>query len=275
MLLELLESAITPCAWHVRRMGYLYELLGIRGRYGRCRAAWEPHLERTRSIIGRAAARCPEKRKAVVLGSGMLLDVPLDDLARDFREVVLVDLIHPLRARWRGRRLGNVRLVGADISGVAEQVYRVARDRSANLPRAEPSLLLDDAQVDLVASVNLLSQLPYLPAEYLLKAGVHAPAVIEEFARGVVEAHLAYLRKFAGVVALVGDIERLTYDRNGGLIERLSALRGAAFPGPHEEWEWHLAPRPEAHRDYSYHRRVGAVVDLNGGRAVNRTAATG
>jgi hypothetical protein len=261
MLLELLESALTPCPWHVRRMGYLYELLGIRGRYGRCRAAWKPHLERTRSVIRRAAARCGDRRKAVVLGSGMLLDVPLDDLARDFREVVLVDLIHPLRTRWR-RRLANVRLLRADISGIVEQSYRVARCAGANLPRAEPSLFLDDREIDLVASVNLVSQLPYIPAEYLLRAGVHAPAVIEAFARDVIETHLAYLRKLPGVVALVGDIERLTYNGSGQLIERLPALRGAAFPEPHEEWEWHLAPRPEAHPEYSYHRRVGAVVDL-------------
>jgi hypothetical protein len=63
-------------------------------------------------------------------------------------------------------------------------------------------------------------------------------------------------------VALIGDIERLTYDRTGKLIGRLDALRGVAFPQPHEEWEWHLAPRPEAHPEFSYHRRVGAMVDL-------------
>ena len=38
MLLESLEYAITPCAWHVRRMGYLYELLGI----SRAAVAWLP-----------------------------------------------------------------------------------------------------------------------------------------------------------------------------------------------------------------------------------------
>ena len=264
MLLDLLAAALTPCPWHVRRMGYLRELLGIKTRFTRCRAAWEPHLERTRSVIRRAAALCPQRRKAVILGSGMLFDVPLDDLARDFREVILVDLIHPPRVRWRRRRLGNVSLLQADVSGVAEQVYRVAKVSGAKLPRFEPSLFLDDPEVDLVASVNLLSQLPYLPAEYLQKRWNYLRREIEAFAHDVVAAHLAYLRRFHGVVALIGDLERLTYDRAGKLIERLDALRGVSFPEPREEWEWHLAPRPEGHREYSYHRLVGAVVDLNG-----------
>src|SRR5205085_11196261 len=135
-------------------------------------------------------------------------DIPLDDLARDFREVVLVDLIHPLRARWPRRRFGNVSLLRADVSGVAEQAYRAAREARANLPRAEPSLFVGDDRVDLVVSVNLISQLPHVPAEYLLKAGVHAPALVEAFAHDVVQNHLEYLRRLPGVVALVGDIER-------------------------------------------------------------------
>jgi hypothetical protein len=243
-------------------MGYLYELLGIKARFGRCRAAWGTHLERTRSVIRRAAALCPQRRKAVVLGSGLLYDVPLEDLARDFQEVVLVDLVHPLGVRWRRRWFGNVSLLRADVSGVAESVYRIASTPNATLPRAVPTLFLDDSRVDLVASVNLVSQLPYIPADYLRRASVQPQVEIETFAHDVVQAHLTYLHRLPGVVALIGDMERLTYDRDGKVIERLDALRGVAFPQPCEEWEWQLAPRPEANRELSYHRRVGAVVDI-------------
>ena len=139
---------------------------------------------------------------------------------------------------------------------------RARRERP--LPRAEPILFLDDSEIDLVASVNLVSQLPFVPAAFLRRRGVHSAADIEAFAHDVVAAHLAYLRRFRAVVALIGDIERLTYDSGGKLVERADALRGVAFPEPREEWEWHLAPRPEGHPKFDYHRRVGAVVDLNG-----------
>ena len=146
---------------------------------------------------------CKQRRKAVVLGSGPLLDVPLAELSAGFTEVVLVDIVQPLGDRWR-RRFANVQTVTADVTGVAEEVYRVAKDPSAALPRAEPSLFCNDPDVDLVASVNLLSQLPYLPAEYLARVGEHAaPDAIESFARDMVAAHVAYLQgRVPGVAAL-------------------------------------------------------------------------
>src|SRR5579871_6065867 len=96
MFAELIEYAITPCPRYARRMGYLYEAVAIRARAARCRAAWAPHQERTRALLRRSLARCPRRRKAVVLGSGACLDVPLAELAAAFGEVVLVDVVHPL-----------------------------------------------------------------------------------------------------------------------------------------------------------------------------------
>ena len=103
-MLDWLELLLAPCPRHLREMGYLRELLGIRRRARRWRSAWEPHCERSRALIRAAMTRCPRRRKAVVLGSGWLHDVPLDELCAGFAEVVLVDLIHPLQTRWRTRR---------------------------------------------------------------------------------------------------------------------------------------------------------------------------
>jgi hypothetical protein len=262
MLGELIDYAVTRCPAFARRMGYLYEAIAIRARAARCGAAWAPHQERTRAVIRKAMDRCRHRRKVVVLGSGPLLDVPLTELATGFGEVVLVDVVHPLTAAWRRQRFPNVRTVTADVTGVAEAVYRVARDANAPLPRAEPDLFCNEADVDLVASVNLLSQLPYLPAEYLTRAGVHSPEAIESFARDVVAAHTRYLLRLPGVTALVADVESLTVDAKGQVIGREDTLYGAPPPKGDEEWVWQLAPRPEAHRHYSYHRRVVGVVDL-------------
>lgn len=262
MLFELIEYAITPCPRFARRMGYLYEVIAIRARAARCANAWKPHQERTRAVILQAVERCKQRRKAVVLGSGPLLDVPLAELAAGFREVLLVDVVHPLTAGWRRKRFPNVRAVTADVTSVAEAVYGVARDPKASLPRAEPKLFCDDAEIDLVASVNLMSQLPYLPVEYLRRFDVHSAEATEAFARDLITAHLAYLRRTPGVAALVADVEDLTVDPSGTVVRREGTLYGAKPPRADEEWVWKLAPRPEAHRRYSYHRRVLGVVDL-------------
>lgn len=73
-------------------------------------------------MIAKAAVDCPGTGRAVVLGSGSLFDVPLDALAERFGRVDLVDLAHPRSARLAAQRRPNVRLVEADVSGVARAV---------------------------------------------------------------------------------------------------------------------------------------------------------
>ncbi len=259
MIAELFRYLVTPCPRYVRAMGYLDEQVSIKGRHDRCRRAWEPHLERTKAVIRAAMRKCPARRKAVIFGSGMLLDVPLSELAAEFAQVVLVDVVHPMGAGWR---LANVTALAADVTGTAETVYRLAKRGGQPLPRVAPQLFCDDAEVDLVASVNLLSQLPYIPCKYLSMAGTYTADEITAYGRDVVLAHLDYLRRLPGVAALVCDLERLTVDRTGALVERLSALRGVKLPWSGEEWVWDLAPRGEASPIYSYQRRVIGIPNV-------------
>jgi hypothetical protein len=262
MLAEALEYLLTPCPRVARRLGYLYEVIAIKARHARCRKAWAPHLERTRSVLRAAMARCEQGRKAVILGSGMLLDVPLDELARGFRQVVLVDLVHPLGARWRRRRFANVIALTADVTNTAEALLRAAKSPGQPLPVSKPTLFLEDGEVDLVASVNLLSQLPYLPVEFLRGVGNRSEQAITEFSRGLIRAHLDYLRRLPGVVALVADVEQHKLGRDGSVVARTDTLHGIELPWRGEEWVWHLAPRPEAHPELSYNRRVIGVADI-------------
>jgi hypothetical protein len=259
MIAELFRYLVAPCPRHVRAMGYLDEQVSIKARHERCRRAWEPHLERTKNVIRAAMRLCPTRRKAVVFGSGMLLDVPLSELASAFAQVVLVDVVHPMGAGWR---LANVTALEADVTGTAEAAYRLAKRGGEPLPCVAPRLFCDDPEVDLVASVNLLSQLPYIPCKYLSAAGTYPAEEITAYGRDVVLAHIDYLKRLPGVVALVCDLERLTRDRGGKVVERLSALRGVKLPWAGEEWVWDLAPRPEASPNYSYQRRVVGVPNV-------------
>ena len=269
MLAELLRYFVTPCPRYVRAMGYLDEQVSIKARHDRCLRAWEPHLERTKAVIRAAVQKCPAKRKAVIFGSGMLLDVPLSELAAQFAQVVLVDVVHPMGAGWR---LANVTALAADVTGTAETVYRLAKRGGEPLPRFAPQAFCDDPEVDLVASVNLLSQLPYIPCKYLSNAGTYKAEEITTFGRDVVLAHVDYLKRLPGVVSLVCDLERLTLDRAGALVERLSALRGVSLPWSGEEWVWNLAPCPEASPIYSYQRRVVGIPNVKEASAALRSS---
>jgi hypothetical protein len=261
VILNLVEYLVTPCSWTVRKLGYLNGQLGIKVRHRQCRRAWTGHLERTRQVIRRAILECPRRRKAVVLGSGLLLDVPLADLAAAFEEVVLVDVVHPLGVFLTARWYRNVTLVRADVTGTVAGLAKVANDPAVPLPRAVPRLFCDDPQVDYVVSVNLLSQLPYVPSYHLEKKSRPEPE-IDAYSRDLIESHLDYLRRLPGVVTLVTDVEKLKVDRAGNIVERFDILYGASLPWKAEEWTWDHEPLRHISPDWAYHRRVCAVRDV-------------
>ena len=53
---------------------------------------WEPHVANSHRRILEAASHCEHHSRALVLGAGNCTEIPLEDLARNFDEVVLTDL---------------------------------------------------------------------------------------------------------------------------------------------------------------------------------------
>ena len=260
-MLGWMDRLLTAAPLHLREMGYVRELWGIRQRWNEWRAHWKPHCDRTRAVILQAMARCKQRRKAVILGSGWLHDVPAQELCDAFGRVVFVDLLHPWSVRWRARQWRNAAFVADDISGVALGAWQAVEQRGTPLPVSRPSLFLDDAEVDLVASVNLLSQLPCMPAWYL-RQHRHPEGQIEPFCRQVVEAHLDWLRRLPGVVCLVGDIEAETRTMAGQTVSRRGTLHGAALPWDGEHWEWRIIPRRDRHPHDAEVLHVVGVPDI-------------
>ncbi|MBY0230087.1 MAG: hypothetical protein K2W96_12465 [Gemmataceae bacterium] len=260
-MLGWMDRLLTPVPLHLREMGYVRELWGIRQRWNEFRPHWKQHTDRTRAVILQGMARCRRRRKAVVLGSGWLHDVPAQELCDAFARVVFVDLVHPWSVRWRARRWRNASFLAEDVSGVSLVAWQCVEKRGTPLPPSHPSLFLDDPDLDFVASVNLLSQLPCMPAWYLRKHR-HPESQIEPWCRQVVEAHLAYLRRLPGTVCFVGDTEAETRTQSGETLSRRSTLHGAAFPWEGERWEWRIIPRKDKHPHAAEVLHVVGVPDL-------------
>lgn len=117
-----------------------------------------------------------------------------------------------------------------------------------------------------MASVNLLSQLPYFPAVYLTRAGAHPVRAVADFAQAIIRAHLDYLQRLPGVVALLSDLECLTLNRSGRVVERSDALYGVKLPWAGAEWVWQLAPRLQVDVEHSYQRRVTGIPNIKRAR---------
>lgn len=254
MLVELYRYLTTPCPPALRHMGYLKEIIGLAARHGRCRKAWQPHLDACQALITEAARSCFRHRRAVVLGSGGLYDIPLDDLSDLFDDVVLVDVLHPPAVRRAVAGYGNVTLLEHDLACVIEPMYRQVREATP-LPLPEADLPLDGA--DLVISANVVSQLPVIPVEYAARAGRHSTAGLSVLAKALIESHLAALVDFKGVVCLISEVEHQIL-AGGEIIARHDPLRGVTVPRQlglyPQSWEWDFAPRPERHKlhDHRY-----------------------
>ncbi|AWN54369.1 hypothetical protein [Methylobacterium sp. 17Sr1-1] len=252
MLLDLLHWLVQPASPAARRLGYAGDSVRLASRSRRCRAAWAPHLAAAKDAVRAAMDNLPRRDTAVVLGSGLLDDVPIDSLAGAFRRVVLVDAVHPWRGRLRARGHPNVARLVHDLSGTQDLLLGRGEGFGPVLPPV-------CREADLVVSANLLSQLPILPVARLEAAGRLGPWTDPEaFGARIVAAHLDALAGLPARVCLVADRDETEEDRDGRVLERIDLLYGVD-PGPApREWEWVLAPFGEVARDRRLVHRVAA-----------------
>lgn len=246
MLYELYQHLTTACPRPVKDIGYLRELIGMAARHRRCRAAWQPHLQRCREWIIEAMEGC--RGRVVVLGSGLLYDVPLRQLSDHFEEVVLVDILHMPAVRKAAGAFANVTLETQDITGFVGPLYGHIRQ---GVPLVPPGSADIPGDADLLISLNVLSQLAVLPTRFArLEATV---------AQSLMQAHLSALERSAGPVCLITEVEqRLCLA--GQVVEKEEPLAGVVIPealkARRAGWNWNFAPHPERHPGYDLVYRV-------------------
>lgn len=249
MILEALTWLVTPCDGAAKRLGYLGAAIGLQVRARRCRKAWAPHVEQARRAVAESISRSPGRGTALVLGSGLGLEYSLAHLAAEFRQVILVDVVHLPSLRWAIRRHPNVSLLRIDLSGAINGLASLPPTANAGdleqLAIAPPGL--QALTPDWVLSANLLSQLPLLPAAWLEN---HCPdidaAAIEAFGRRLMRQHLQWLDGFDASVCLIADAAQTLHDADGQVVEHinLAAPLGLDMQS-YTRWEWTLAPPGE------------------------------
>lgn len=255
MIREILISLRTRCAPGLVRLGYRYASVACVSRAARCARAWAPHQQRTKEAILAALADVPVAADtAVILGSGPCLDLPMAELLARFRRLLLVDVAHPPAARRLARRHPAIRLIEGDLSGVAASL--AMPDAAAPSPPGT-DMFLAEPGLGLVVSCNLISQLPLVPRRQVQKRWPHVDA--DAFARSIVQAHLAYLRRFRCPTLLIGDVWRHVIDPDRRVSRNEDPLFGAKLPDGDAEWDWTVAPVGELSGGWSVVNRVRAV----------------
>jgi hypothetical protein len=211
-------------------------------RARRCSKAWAEHEQSSRKAVLKAIAGLRQKRTAVVLGSGLLRDVPIEALAKSFDTVVLIDLVHLASVRlWlKARGYRNVRLIERDLSGYDELVSGRSPEPLAFL-RQVPYL-------DLVVSANLLSQIGRGVSRRIEREP--SSTVPQDTASRLIAAHIDDLANLPYRSCLITDISYAVIDRLGKTHEKADLLLGVAPPPALDRWTWPVAPLGEESPDY-------------------------
>lgn len=240
--LTYLRTRSSPAA---RKLGYVHEAIAIRERHSRNRSAWEPHLKKCRETVLRAAEQCEDTKSCIILGSGLLLDVPLTELAAKFDTVHLVDIVHLPEIRRRIEKLDGVNLIESDLTGLTKQ-WRV--DPAAfreQLPSPRPPKDLRELKADLVVSLNLLSQLPLNLIAAVTADENPTNSAIEEWRQEIQQSHWGWIQSLATTACVISDINHTRRTRDGSLAETNNLCALPQTPAPTDTWTWDLASRGE------------------------------
>jgi hypothetical protein len=259
MLLDLFTNLTTSCSPYIRRLGYLDETIAMRARYRRNRTAWQPHLDSTNAFVLAVAKKVRNRSKIVVLGSGLLLDVPLAELSAMFQEVVLMDIVCLPEIRRQIKGYHNVSFQEHDVTNIAERLYTNRQQNIHELPKAVPDPSRVDKNTGLIVSLNILSQLWVIPRTYAAKQRPSFPHdQVEDWCRQIVEAHYASIASMACDVCLVADHEVVKRKYDGSIISRASTIYDLVLPEPDASWTWNIVPAGKDGRSSSKELNVGA-----------------
>lgn len=257
VLAEIAFWCLTPSTLDARRLGYLSAAISLWARGSRCRRDWKTHEARAKAAMIAASETLTQRRTCVVLGSGLLRDVPLDELAARFERVILVDIVHLWPARLKALFKRNVEFLDLDLTGTTDMLLNRAPGFSDPLIR-----LAQDQTIDLVISATCLSQLPLGPEAIIARRKRPSGYVPKNLARQIIDRHLDGLMRLPGRVCLVTDTEVVTRDRSGKVIEREDLLEGVTLPQPDDRWDWIVAPFGEYARDEELVHNVQAYPDF-------------
>ena len=223
----------------LKKMNYISDQEGIIRRFLREQNGWQSHLSRTSSFILSVLEK-HETNHIVVLGSGWLLDFPLEDILSLVQKIDLVDVYFPAQILKKAAKYSKVECIKADITGgYIQSVYDQLRntDKVFKIPEIKPDNPIFPKQGKLVISLNILNQLDILLIDYICSKIVMETEQIQSLRQILQESHINLLQEHSFI--LISDYKELLINRRGDVLEE-KELIFTRFPQGKivEEWDW-------------------------------------
>lgn len=224
----------------LQKMGYYDYQQGLIYRHLNQGNGWQSHEKHCRDFILKATDNLhPEK--ITVLGSGWLLDLPLDELAERTKHICLIDIVHPPAVRDQVKKFKNIELSEQDISGgLIDEVWRKAGKRTflnklKSLEEIEiPEFRLKNPGI--VISLNIMTQLEAMPLRMLGKKAKSDEVGMLNFRKKIQESHLRFLGKHKSL--LITDTMEIFTDSSGNVTEDKTVVTDLPEGILKETWKW-------------------------------------
>lgn len=234
-----------------KEMDYLKESIAMVSRAKRCQAQWGAHYQQCQQAIINAFTPLKHKRTVIVIGAGTLNDVPLKPLSEAFEKVILVDLVFLKSAYRMADKYANIELVEHDVT----ESLNALKHGISNVEK--PMRWLDDERVDLVVSLNLVTQLPLIPVRWLMSRFDFTETQVDRIGKQLITEHLSYLSKFEARVCLIADQEDVEFNQAGEVVDRFDPWWDVEPPTAEYSWEWQVVPLGEGRSGIYQQNRVG------------------
>lgn len=256
MIRELFLYLTTRVKPEAKSFGHLYEAIALGAREKRCQEFWKSHRSESKKLILKVVNTLKEKKSLLILGSGPLHEIPIDELSQTFETITLVDIVHMRETKKKYQHLHNLIFLEHDIT---EMESIIAQDKKVF--NKVPTAFLNN-HYSFVISANILSQLAYHLRDFLEKNASlpQASEDLDQFSHQISLDHFTYLTKFNCPVLLITDIETLFKDKEGKTIEIQTPYLNINFPAPVAGWIWDVAPIPEYSQEISLQMKVAGFI---------------
>ena len=226
----------------LKEMGFTSDQNGIIERYGREKEGWDIHLHNSKQAIVEAV-NCYHPKSISILGSGWLLDVPIEELSKKCSKVYLYDIVHPAQVKHLVSKYKNVECIEADITGgaIAQTWFEVQLLRNEGsqlqLEKIAGNSFEPKYQTDMIVSLNILNQLDILICDYLLSMNAITNDELSTLRILLQQKHIESISKQP--FCLISDFEELIIDIKTNKSDTRPLV---VVPFPHtnyqKQWLW-------------------------------------
>ncbi len=223
----------------LRRMNYISDQKGILRRYIREQGLWNSHLQNAGSFIIHVLQNHPVNH-IVLLGSGWLLDFPIEKILPLVQKITLVDIYFPQEILKKAESMKGVECVAADITGgyigtIYDSLRKLRSDFT--IPDTIKSPYIEPEKGKLLISLNIMNQLDILLVDYIKSKIIISEEQILEFRKRLQEDHKKLL--FDHPYILITDCHELLINSTGNILEDRELIFTELPSGDiFEEWEW-------------------------------------